>query len=209
MTFLEFYHDVRSAVIESSFQEEINWQNNIFLDSLTETDLLRETAWVIINSGFRESIARRHFSNLSLSFGDWESARHIVSNRELCISCALDGFGHVGKVKAIESIADCIFEIGFEKIKSDIINDPIPTLQTFPYIGPITVWHLAKNIGCDVAKPDRHLVQTASSFGFDCVHKFCREISKSTGEKVSVIDIIIWRYCSSLSKQKPISRRGG
>ena len=197
---LDFYHRARAAVAASSFRNEIIWQANRELEEISETGFLKEAAWVVLNSGFRESVARKKFNHLSLSFGDWESAGFIVDNRELCMSCALDGFGHRGKVRAIADIADQVARSGFDLLKQDIFDDPISTLRRLPYVGPVTVWHLAKNIGCDVAKPDRHLVRVASEFGFDCVHTFCGEISEATGERVGVVDIVIWRYCASLRK---------
>ncbi len=197
---LDFYRSARAAVAASSFRHEIDWQTDQDLVTLGEMDFLREAAWVVINSGFRESVARRKFNHISLSFGDWESARYIVDNRDTCISCALDGFGHGGKIRAIADIAEQVESYGFDRLKKDILDDPITTLQRLPFIGPVTVWHLAKNIGCDVAKPDRHLVRAAYGFGFDCVQSFCGEIAKATGERVGVVDIVIWRYCASLHK---------
>src|SRR5204862_28581 len=38
-------------------------------------------------------------------------------------------------------------------------------LTRCPYIGPVTCWHLAKNVGMDVVKPDRHLVRMAQASG--------------------------------------------
>ena len=38
----------------------------------TESDLLREAAWVILCSGFREAVIRRMFDFISLCFCDWE-----------------------------------------------------------------------------------------------------------------------------------------
>lgn len=202
MPALDFYLEAREAVSNSLYRSEMEWQANLQFKNLSETDFLREAAWVVVNSGFREAIARRCFNFVSLAFGDWESARHIVKNRELCIECALASFKNSRKIQAIADIAERVENDGFASLAQSIVNDPISTLIELPFIGPITVWHLAKNIGCDVAKPDRHMVRVAGAFGFSCVHEFCAEISKATGEKISVVDIVIWRYCTSLSSSR-------
>lgn len=195
---VDFYTAARHDVLQSKYFHELEWQDTLDIDDLTESKLLREAAWVVINSGFREKTARKYFSNISLSFGDWESADHIVTNRELCVNCALDSFNHKQKMNAIVGIAEEVSRNGFESFRCEIIADPILALSKLPYIGPVTVWHLAKNIGCDVAKPDRHIVRVANTFGFECVQEFCKFISINTGDKVSVVDIVLWRYFATL-----------
>ncbi|MCL4328727.1 MAG: hypothetical protein M1410_04010 [Candidatus Thermoplasmatota archaeon] len=77
-----------------------------------------------------------------------------------------------------------------------IIRNPFETLREFPYIGPVTYYHLAKNIGIPVAKPDRHLSRLASRSGFRDVQEFCEFLSRKTGDRIQVIDIVLWRYAT-------------
>jgi hypothetical protein len=67
-------------------------------------------------------------------------------------------------------------------------------LQRLPYIGEVTSWHLAKNIGADVSKPDRHLVRVAARFGYADVSSMCKDISSAVGDKMSVADLVLWRF---------------
>jgi hypothetical protein len=60
--------------------------------------------------------------------------------------------------------------------------------------GPVTVWQLAKNLGFDVPKPDRHLVRIAEQLGFSSPSQLCGAIADVSGEAVKVIDLVIWRY---------------
>ena len=66
--------------VKAHFNHEIIWQGAVRTSDITESDFLREAAWVIFCSGFRERTLRRHFSYLSLSFCDWESAEVISEN---------------------------------------------------------------------------------------------------------------------------------
>jgi thermostable 8-oxoguanine DNA glycosylase len=67
-----------------------------------------------------------------------------------------------------------------------------------PYIGSITAVHLAKNLGFNVAKPDRHLVRLSRQFGYICAADLCSDIAKDTGEQVKVIDLALWRYMADV-----------
>jgi hypothetical protein len=43
-------------------------------------------------------------------------------------------------------------------------------------------------------KPDRHLVQIAALMGYENHTEFCEVISTSVGDRVSVVDLVVWRY---------------
>ena len=82
------YLDAKMAVIDAGFSFEIDWQENIDFDRVNESGFLREAAWVVLASGFRESVVRKVFPYISDSFLNWESADAIVANRAACLSSA-------------------------------------------------------------------------------------------------------------------------
>jgi len=84
----------------------------------------------------------------------------------------------------------------FQDLKEKIFLDPIRELQSFPYIGPITAFHIAKNIGIRVAKPDTHLVRLARSNGFESVQEFCETIATFLGEDIRLVDSVLWRFAT-------------
>jgi hypothetical protein len=83
---------------------------------------------------------------------------------------------------------------GFEAFRVRIEGDTMSELEKFPYIGTVTKFHLAKNLGLDVAKPDRHLVRVANRFGYEDVQKMCRDIFDICGDKIAVADLVLWRF---------------
>lgn len=194
---LMFYDKAKAFVASEGLSWEIEWQRTRCFFEFTETDLLCETAWVILCSGFREAIVRRYFDRLSLCFCDWESAREIVINAPACRSTALALFRNARKIDAIVNVARRVDNVGYSTLKEVICSNPITELQNFPFIGPITSWHLAKNLGLEVAKPDRHLDRLSSSLGFDDAHDLCGAVATATGQKVNVVDIVLWRYAAS------------
>jgi hypothetical protein len=185
------------------YRAELEWQRSVKLDSFTESEFLREAAWVVLCSGFRASVVRQLFDHVSLCFCDWESADAIVSSAGLCATTARASFRNTAKLNAIVHIAQTIHEKGFDEFKAAVLREPISVLQSLTFIGPVTSWHLAKNLGMDVTKPDRHLVRIASELGFNSAHEVCVAISSSVGEPLKVVDLILWRYLAD-ERARPV-----
>ncbi len=179
---------------DSGRDAEAHWQRQAALEEFTETDLLREAAWVILCSGFRERVVRRVFDHVSLCFCDWESASAILDADPICRTAAMESFRNPAKLGAIVAAALYVNGQRFAAFKRAVLAAPLSELQRLPYIGPVTVLHLAKNLGLDVAKPDRHLARISSAFGFDDADHFCTAIATLTGERRKVVDLIVWRY---------------
>ena len=190
------YLTAKQAVIGAGFHQEIDWQTDLVFERTQESDFLREAAWVVLSSGFRESVIRRKFPRIAEAFLDWRSAQAISEQQALCRRQAISIFAHERKINAIIEIAMEVSKTGFPNIKTRIGNEGIRFLQTFPYIGPVTAYHLAKNLGLNMAKPDRHLVRAAQFAGISSPQKMCEIIHEVVGDSVAVIDIVIWRYAT-------------
>jgi len=191
---IQHYREAKSWVQCSPYVHEIAWQESLHGFDISESHFLREYAWVVLNSGFREKVIRRYFDYISLCFCDWESAEIIELNEHVCIATVLPVFRNRRKLEAIVATARLLNRSGFEWLKASLEKDAISTLSSLPFVGAITSWHLAKNLGMDVAKPDRHLVRLARRFGYDEVHQMCRDIHIEVGDRIAVADIILWRF---------------
>ena len=184
------------AVARWPMSAELAWQRSTVPDHFTETDLLREAAWVILCGGFREATVRRVFDHVSLCFYDWSSAAEIAEAGVDCAAAACAVFNNHRKLLAIVEVARRVDRIGFVELKHRIIGEPVIELRHFSHIGEVTAWHLAKNLGFDVAKPDRHLVRLAKDHGFGDAHALCSALSHATGQPVRVVDLVLWRYAA-------------
>lgn len=191
---LAFFDDALSYVDTPELKRELAWQEAVNFDEFSESDFLRETAWVILCSGFRESVVRRVFNYISLCYCDWESAEAIVAADPNCRVTAFSVFRNRAKLAAIVDAAHHLVGTGFEAFKQATIDDPISTLKQIPFIGPTTAWHLAKNLGLDVAKPDRHLMRLSAKWAFEDVNHLCSMVANETGQSVKVVDLVMWRY---------------
>src|SRR5688572_17151414 len=104
----------KEFVIRSGFHREIDWQEDLSLASVTESDFLREAAWVVLCSGFRESVLRARFQDISGAFLHWETANLICQRENNCRKRALQVFNNRPKIDAILAIATRTAEGGFD-----------------------------------------------------------------------------------------------
>ena len=190
------YLDAKDFVLQSGYSGEIDWQESMRVDNVTEQYLLREVAWVVLSSGMRESVVRGCFPGITAAFCHWRSATEINQQSRTCRRQALKVFGHQLKINAIIETARRVSTAGFQSVKRRIREDGIEYLRTFSYIGPTTVYHLAKNLGLDVAKPDRHLRRIAHSLGFVTPQSLCSMISDQLDDRIAVVDLVIWRFAT-------------
>lgn len=173
MNIIDFHH-IRQAVIQAGYGEEIVWQ-----ESATEPDsadeFMWEYIWVVISSGMKNQVARIIEQRIVEAYN---SGKPIET-----------AFKHKGKVAAIKQMInnhDDAFDSYLEA------TDKLEFLALLPYIGEITKYHLAKNLGLDVVKPDRHLVRIAKKFSMT-PNALCQKLSKETGYRIGTVDLILWR----------------
>jgi hypothetical protein len=193
---LEAYIDAKCVVFEQGFESEVAWQEGLCFGRLTESDFLREAAWVILSSGFRERVVRRCFPGIAEAFLNFSSSAAIADKSEECVASAMTVFRQRRKVAAIAGVAVRVARQGFESVRGAILEGGVEYLESFPYVGPVTRYHLAKNVGLDVVKPDRHLCRVAKATRYPSVEALCRAISCASGDRVGVVDLVIWRYAT-------------
>ena len=191
------YLHAKRAVLDAGYEAEIAWQEDACRTPMTETRFLSEAAWVVLNSGMREAVVRRIFPVIAFAFSNFISARAAAASAvEGGREQALRAFRHEGKIDAIIAIVVHVRDAGLDEVERLLLLQGTTYLQTLPYIGPVTSLHLAKNLGHDVAKPDRHLVRIARACGYDNPQVLCSHLRDFLGEPVPVIDVVLWRYAT-------------
>lgn len=148
-----------------------------------------EAIFVICNSGMNHKVARGIFERVKAEL-----------RRGVCIDPAMRKrflglppvFGHAGKCQAIDRIWS-LREYYFDGYMA--ADDKVAFCGTLPWIGEITKFHLAKNFGADVAKPDVHLQRMAKRYG-TTPQKLCADLAAATGYKARTVDLILWVACA-------------
>ena len=173
MGLLSYYKEAKEYCIRKGYQGEIDIVESRVFDDQVADDLLREFVFVVCNSGMKNQVAQGIFNNYM---------KHGVS-----------AIRHPGKHDAIVR-AESEYKQWFEKLQHSPCK--IIYLGSLPFIGDITKYHLARNLGIDAAKPDRHLTRLAKIFHYDDVQKMCKYLSDKTGDRVGTVDVILWRSMS-------------
>jgi len=161
-------------LIDRGYKTEIDWSENLQPCDNCIT-FCKEYIWVILNAGMKNQVARKIYNRVIKAIAEKKSVDKV--------------FHHKGKVKAIDYMLDNC-EAVFRQYQR-ARNKP-KFLESLPWIGQITKYHLAKNLGVDTAKPDRHLVRIAKQFNMSCF-ELCKKLSWETGLRVATIDVVLWR----------------
>lgn len=175
---VEKYYELKFWLASNGYEHEIGWAENVSLCT-NPYDFVNEAIWVIVNSGMKEQIARKIYIRIMEATKTGSQISTVV-------------FRHYGKVKAINDIIkNCnrYFE-GWVKSKYNV-----DYLQTLPFVGGITKYHLAKNLGLDFCKPDRHLERVAKQH-HTTPEIMCKELAEFTTDRIGVVDIVLWRACN-------------
>lgn len=196
---LHAYFFAKNYIITKGYSDEIDWQDSLNYEELTPQKFMHEISWVIIASGMNDKVVRKIFPKIKESMFNFESYELIYKDKIKCYKKGIKILNHKGKIDAIIYVAEYIHKNSFETLKNNISRDGISFIQTFPYMGQATSYHLAKNIGLNFAKPDRHLLRISSVLGYNNPHELCTEIADKTQEKKSLVDLVLWRY-STLDK---------
>ncbi len=180
---LDFFYRAYEAVSKTDYAFEMDYVDHIEpLEKQTADNFFLEYVWVVLNAGMREQAARKVFDRFCQSIRDGHIDFDIIR--------------HPTKRKAIEDTFSH-YTLHFQNLQA-IHGEKaqIEYLETMPWIGPITKFHLARNIGIDTVKPDRHLVRLAERFGYNTPLEMCEVIKAHNGTKVGTIDVILWRFCN-------------
>ncbi len=177
MITLKRYRRVETLLREVGYGPMIDWSTNI--QKPVDADAFaREAAFVICGSGFRNSIAAPILERCMIALKDGRSAA--------------TEFGHKGKHQAIDFIW-----AQRERLFSEYLGaeDKLAFLRQLPWIGPITCFHLEKNLGGNHAKPDVHMERLARR-DRTTTHKLCEQLARKTGLPVATMDSVLWIACS-------------
>ena len=174
MKLIEFYNQAKKDIIQKGYKQEIDYVENRKFKDITVDDFFREYVYVVCNSGMKNQIAEKIFRNY--------------------LKVGLDAINHPAKKKAIQK-AEQEYTTWFMVLQDRKTDDErLELLELTPFIGKITKYHLARNLGIDCAKPDRHLTRLAERFGYSDVQQMCKEVSNVTGDRIGTVDVVLWRY---------------
>lgn len=176
MELLEFYTNVKSLVVRHGYSWEIEnvigYLNN---PCANEKEFFKQYLWVVLNAGMRYQVAVQIYHRILSAFHFSYPIETAFKNKK--------------KTDAILLIAN---NKKYYWQEYQNAKDKLSFLESLPFIGSITKYHLARNLGLNCCKPDRHLVRIANQHS-TTPEKLCRSISDISGDMIGVVDVVLWR----------------
>lgn len=183
----DLYREVRARLAGMGHVGDWEWSQNL-KPPATADALACEYTWVVLNSGMKNTVAQKIMDRV------WP---RLLADLPLYPTA----FGHRAKALAIDLTWDrraqlfaefCAFGLtGGDHTAAAVIA----WCEALPWIGPITKYHLAKNLGVDCAKPDRWLIRLANVDG-ESVDDMCARLARETGDRIATVDVVLWRACA-------------
>jgi hypothetical protein len=166
------------ALLGQAAEDDIAWAQSIAEPTDCEV-FARETIFVICNSGMKNTVARGIYLRCEAA---------LIAGKPV-----FDVFKHPGKAAAIETIWGDRVQLLAGYLAA---TDKLAFAATLPWIGGITKYHVVKNFGADVAKPDVHLQRLADHEGCTA-QALCERLAAELGLRVAAVDTVLWRACAN------------
>ncbi len=158
---------------------------------LKAREFLMNYCWVVYASGFRYKVIKAHFPRLRKAYKNFD-IEALARMRSLMPATRV--FNNRRKAACFLTGAKAIQQEGFSAFKGRLRENGLDVLEELPGIGPVTKYHLAKNIGLvDLAKPDIWLERIAEVWRASSVQECVSYLATKSGETQHVVDIALWK----------------
>jgi hypothetical protein len=186
------YFAIRRDIVHRGYGCEIRDLESLRLEATSRQDLFAAVAWAILSVGFSARAVAAVWPRMSVIVDYWSNPRATsLRRRELTPQLERE-FANSRKVAAIFDAAECVSEWDLEQILADVAAGDTAQLETIPFIGPVSVLHVTRNLGADVAKPDRHLCRLADAVSMS-PQALCEMLASVSTDPVRVVDGVLWR----------------
>lgn len=178
---IDTYWVVVHRLAERGFADDIDWAENIKPPADAE-EFAAEIVFVICNSGMKNTVARAIYER-------------VMPVLRKGTHSAMAAFGHEGKATAMDSIWNHRQGLFDQYMRQETDEARLDMIVGIPWIGHITKYHLVKNFGAQVAKPDVHL-QRLADIEACTAQALCERLSAASGHKIATVDTVLWRACA-------------
>lgn len=207
------YFRAALAFARRHYAAEMDHIAGTVFERLAPAKFFTEYVWVVHATGFNAKVVGKMMPKLEVAYGQWSSLG--AETPEAAVERVRKVCNNPPKIRAVHAMASLmrahmlgdgphdIMNEAWEDYRDRKLSSP-EKLQELPYIGKVTCYHLARNIGLlECVKPDLHLVRLARHWGFpDCV-AMCRAMQEAhRAEKgeylpLGIVDLVVWYACST------------
>ncbi|HUE79669.1 MAG TPA: hypothetical protein VMN38_08560 [Sphingomicrobium sp.] len=169
---------LEQAIHGAGYADDSVWAEGLS-PPINADEFARSATYVIVNSGMKYAVAREIYNRCLEALDRRGSVRR--------------AFGHPGKARAIDAIWKKRHQLFEDYLAAE---DKLAFCGSLPWVGPVTQYHLAKDFGVDVAKPDVHLARLARH-DRTTVQRMCARLARQSGYRVATVDTLLWRACAT------------
>jgi len=195
---VEDYFEVALYYAEGFYKPTLDHFRSVSLADLTPEKFWNEYIWCVYTSGFNARVISRKFLGLLEAYGEWND---FDRNDEEVWSDVSGLIANENKFAAVWRTRTLIEDLGIDIFFLRYLQR-IDDLVKLPFIGKITKYHLARNLGFDCVKPDLHLVRLAERFGFGDPEAMCAYLSGLSGERIGVVDFVLWSFAADFGSKE-------
>ncbi|ARL04363.1 hypothetical protein BOC44_21610 (plasmid) [Burkholderia pseudomallei] len=172
----------------------LEWSNREIGPPDTPEKMAGEIIWIILCAGRSAQAARTIEAKV---WGAIHAGRPVV-----------EAFGYRKKAEAIELAwgqRRAWFPVLKEVLGTGDLAQLVSWCRSIPFVGEDTQYQLAKNFGADLCKPDIWLSRLVGipdrprlpvRIRFDACMALCRYLSQATGDRIAVVDSLLWLACN-------------
>lgn len=174
---------------------DTKWVYKVSPDTIAPQEFFEEYIWVVYACNFDVTHLEDLWKPLREAYGKYDSLDRTSRQG------VLDVINSERKWNAVYRTALIMQGFGWNEFRK-LCLDEIDSMTSLGFIGPVTKFHLARNLGFDVAKPDRWMCRIANRLGWESVNSMCEYLSKKYSMSMKEIDITLWKYVSDLGLDK-------
>jgi len=204
--------------------ELMKYYNSLSPEKVTDRHILTELSWIIYSSGFRFDVIKRYWPAIREAFQQFDVRKVASFSKELEVQviniCRISGFKNQRKAMWCIQNAQRIIELNYEKRSSGGLKGyfikiskktPYELVELAPAlvrelkfkgIGNTTIFHLMKNLGIDIFKPDIHVRRVLAGLRLvksenASVSEICKAmsfLSLASGMKINELDTLLFVY---------------
>lgn len=160
----------------------------------TDSDLLAEYGWVVVSCGMTAHVTQKLWPRLTEAFRGWEPAAVAAHARDARIE-ALGVLKNPRKIGAIIDYADDLARNPGQmaRLASLEVKEVLAYLQTLPWVGATSRYHLARNLGWDVVVKTGPVPRLAAYLEMTPEELVARTAAE-VGERVRTVDLVLWNW---------------
>lgn len=163
-------------------------------ETRSDQDLLAEYGWVVVSCGMTAHVTSKLWPGLTEAFHAWQPAAVAAHPVDVRVA-ALGVLKHPRKIGAVIDFAeDLAREPGLmARLAAKPVEEALAFMQTLPWVGANSKYHLARNLGWDVVVRTGPVPRLAA-YLLTTPDDLVARTAQAVGERIRTVDMVLWNW---------------